>query len=174
MPPGAESRKSSEAYECLKDPQKRLRDPSAMPRSRMAAVRGGRFRWRLWRRRLLRHFRRHLWRDDGWRAPPPPAARAWGGPALQHGNHAGRSLRGQNSADRVPSSISCAECSGSGAKPGTQPATCQLCGGHGKVRQAQGFFHRAHLSAVPGAWPDGEGSMSEMPARGASRNARFR
>jgi molecular chaperone DnaJ len=40
----------------------------------------------------------------------------------------------------VPSSISCAECSGSGAKPGTQPTTCQLCGGHGKVRQAQGFF----------------------------------
>ncbi|MGE0283022.1 MAG: molecular chaperone DnaJ [Rhizobiaceae bacterium] len=47
---------------------------------------------------------------------------------------------GKTAQVRVPSSISCAECSGSGAKPGTQPTTCQLCAGHGKVRQAQGFF----------------------------------
>jgi len=47
---------------------------------------------------------------------------------------------GKTAQVRVPSSISCAECSGSGAKPGTQPTTCQLCAGHGKVRHAQGFF----------------------------------
>jgi len=47
---------------------------------------------------------------------------------------------GKTAQVRVPSSITCAECSGSGAKPGTQPTTCQLCAGHGKVRQAQGFF----------------------------------
>ena len=29
------------------------------------------------------------------------------------------------------------------------------------------LFHRAHLSAVPGAWPGGEGSMSEMRRPGA-------
>ena len=40
----------------------------------------------------------------------------------------------------VPTSISCTDCSGSGAKPGTQPATCTMCGGHGKVRATQGFF----------------------------------
>ncbi len=40
----------------------------------------------------------------------------------------------------VPGSISCEECSGSGAKKGTQPVTCTTCGGAGRVRVAQGFF----------------------------------
>ena len=34
----------------------------------------------------------------------------------------------------------CQSCSGSGAKPGTQPSTCPTCQGHGKVRAQQGFF----------------------------------
>lgn len=40
----------------------------------------------------------------------------------------------------VPGSISCEECAGSGAKKGTQPVTCTTCGGAGRVRVAQGFF----------------------------------
>lgn len=40
----------------------------------------------------------------------------------------------------VPSSVACENCSGSGAKPGTQPTVCSTCGGAGKVRAAQGFF----------------------------------
>ncbi|WP_102868163.1 molecular chaperone DnaJ [Pseudovibrio exalbescens] len=40
----------------------------------------------------------------------------------------------------VPTSITCDNCSGSGAKPGTQPTTCNTCGGVGRVRAAQGFF----------------------------------
>ncbi|MGN6142013.1 MAG: molecular chaperone DnaJ, partial [Mesorhizobium sp.] len=47
---------------------------------------------------------------------------------------------GKTAQIRVPASVSCTECSGSGAKPGTQPVTCTMCGGHGKVRAAQGFF----------------------------------
>lgn len=47
---------------------------------------------------------------------------------------------GKTAQIRVPSSISCTDCSGTGAKPGTQPVTCTMCGGHGKVRAAQGFF----------------------------------
>ncbi len=34
----------------------------------------------------------------------------------------------------------CAECSGSGAKPGSQPQTCTYCGGRGQVIQASGFI----------------------------------
>src|SRR6202163_2074781 len=41
---------------------------------------------------------------------------------------------------RIPTSVTCEACSGSGAKAGTKPKTCQMCAGHGKVRHAQGFF----------------------------------
>jgi len=47
---------------------------------------------------------------------------------------------GKTAQIRVPTSISCTECSGSGAKPGTQPVTCSMCSGSGRVRAAQGFF----------------------------------
>lgn len=41
---------------------------------------------------------------------------------------------------RVPTSISCETCSGSGAKAGTKPKPCPTCAGMGKVRASQGFF----------------------------------
>jgi molecular chaperone DnaJ len=41
---------------------------------------------------------------------------------------------------RVPTSVSCETCSGTGAKTGTKPTTCPTCGGMGKVRASQGFF----------------------------------
>ena len=40
----------------------------------------------------------------------------------------------------VDVSAQCDTCQGSGAKPGTQATTCRHCGGHGKVRAQQGFF----------------------------------
>ena len=49
-------------------------------------------------------------------------------------------FKGSQAQIRVPSSISCDACNGSGAKSGTQPTTCTTCGGHGKVRAQQGFF----------------------------------
>jgi molecular chaperone DnaJ len=47
---------------------------------------------------------------------------------------------GKTAQIHVPTSVQCSECSGSGAKPGTQPTTCPLCSGSGRVRAAQGFF----------------------------------
>ncbi len=47
---------------------------------------------------------------------------------------------GKTAQIRVPSSISCDVCSGIGAKPGTQPTQCGTCGGAGRVRASQGFF----------------------------------
>lgn len=41
---------------------------------------------------------------------------------------------------KVPSSITCETCEGSGAKPGTTPTVCGSCGGAGRVRATQGFF----------------------------------
>jgi molecular chaperone DnaJ len=40
----------------------------------------------------------------------------------------------------VPTAMSCEDCSGSGATPGTGAQTCTGCGGAGRVRAAQGFF----------------------------------
>lgn len=47
---------------------------------------------------------------------------------------------GKTAQIRVPASISCDQCSGTGAKPGTQPTTCGTCNGAGRVRASQGFF----------------------------------
>ncbi|WEX88586.1 molecular chaperone DnaJ [Sinorhizobium garamanticum] len=47
---------------------------------------------------------------------------------------------GKTAQIRVPTSITCDICSGSGAKPGTSPKTCATCQGAGRVRAAQGFF----------------------------------
>ncbi|MCX8278812.1 molecular chaperone DnaJ [Phyllobacterium sp. 0TCS1.6C] len=47
---------------------------------------------------------------------------------------------GKTAQIHVPTSITCDECNGSGAAPGTQPVTCGTCSGSGRVRAAQGFF----------------------------------
>jgi len=41
---------------------------------------------------------------------------------------------------KVPSAVACEVCRGTGAEPGTSAETCPTCGGHGKVRASQGFF----------------------------------
>jgi molecular chaperone DnaJ len=41
---------------------------------------------------------------------------------------------------RLPSTVTCEVCSGSGAKAGSKPRTCPTCRGHGKIRATQGFF----------------------------------
>jgi len=41
---------------------------------------------------------------------------------------------------RIPASVTCESCSGSGAKAGTRPKACPTCGGQGRIRHAQGFF----------------------------------
>ncbi len=40
----------------------------------------------------------------------------------------------------VPSMVHCDTCDGSGAKPGTGMSACRTCHGHGKIRTSQGFF----------------------------------
>ena len=41
---------------------------------------------------------------------------------------------------RIPAAAICDTCKGSGARPGTQPATCPTCRGAGQVRVSQGPF----------------------------------
>jgi molecular chaperone DnaJ len=41
---------------------------------------------------------------------------------------------------RIPTSVACEACSGTGAKTGTKPKPCPTCAGAGRIRHAQGFF----------------------------------
>jgi molecular chaperone DnaJ len=47
---------------------------------------------------------------------------------------------GKTAQVRIPTSVTCEACSGAGAKSGSKPKTCPTCGGQGKVRHTQGFF----------------------------------
>jgi molecular chaperone DnaJ len=49
-------------------------------------------------------------------------------------------FQGRNSSIKVPTSVTCDACAGSGAKPGSKPVTCRTCNGAGRVRAQQGFF----------------------------------
>ncbi len=49
-------------------------------------------------------------------------------------------FNGKTAQIRIPTGVACDACTGSGAKPGTKPSACPTCGGYGKVRASQGFF----------------------------------
>src|SRR5215469_535184 len=49
-------------------------------------------------------------------------------------------FHGKTASIRMPTSVACEACSGSGARAGSKPVTCKTCGGHGRVRAQQGFF----------------------------------
>jgi len=58
---------------------------------------------------------------------------------------------------RIPAMAACDICKGSGARPGTQPATCPTCRGAGQVRVSQGPFSIAQTC------PRCHGSGSVIP-----------
>ena len=73
----------------------------------------------------------------------------------------------------VPTSVTCDVCSGSGSKPGTSPTVCPTCGGAGRVRASQGgFFHiertcpacqgRGEVVSDPCSKCAGAGRVSQM------------
>jgi molecular chaperone DnaJ len=47
---------------------------------------------------------------------------------------------GKTATIRVPGSVTCEACGGSGAEAGSKPQACPTCSGVGKVRAQQGFF----------------------------------
>ena len=105
------------------------------------------------------------------RARPQLGPRARRRPALQHGDHAGGSLRRQDRAGaacrpRSPAKPAPAR----GAKAGTKPKTCPTCGGHGQVRHAQGFFTLERTCPAC----QGRGQVIDNPCRPARAPAASR
>ena len=60
---------------------------------------------------------------------------------------------------KIPTAVVCDVCHGSGAKPGTEPRTCGTCGGVGQVRMSQGFFSVARTCGTC----NGTGSIIPHP-----------
>lgn len=60
--------------------------------------------------------------------------------------------------------VKCETCSGSGAKAGSSPSTCDYCNGHGEVRRQQGFF----TVSSPCPKCNGTGQMIKDPCQTCS------
>lgn len=70
-------------------------------------------------------------------------------------------FKGKTAKIRVPTSISCEACDGSGAEAGAQPIACPTCKGAGKVRAQQGFFTIERACPTCG----GAGRVIEKPCK---------
>jgi len=82
-------------------------------------------------------------------------------------------FEGKTAQVRIPTSVTCEGCSGTGAKAGTKPTTCSTCGGMGKIRHAQGFFTLERTCPAC----QGRGQVIEDPCKacgGAGRVTRER
>ena len=71
---------------------------------------------------------------------------------------------------KIPSTINCVDCDGTGAKDGTAFTTCSHCNGTGQVRMSQGFF------SVQQTCPkcNGTGKMIEIPCATCSGVGRIK
>jgi molecular chaperone DnaJ len=79
-------------------------------------------------------------------------------------------FRGKQTTIRVATFAACDTCSGSGSEPGSRPATCRTCQGHGRVRAQQGFF------TIERACPtcQGTGTVIEKPCKSCGGQGRTR
>lgn len=77
-------------------------------------------------------------------------------------------FHGKQTEISIEVSQSCEPCKGSGAEPGTGKRGCSMCGGHGKVRAQQGFF------MVERTCPTchGRGEVIEKPCRSCGGEGR--
>jgi molecular chaperone DnaJ len=133
----------SEAYECLKDPQKR----AAYDRFGHAAFRGQNgFGGNGGGAQDFGSFADIFDNIFGEFMGAQPGGRARGN--VRRGSDLRYDLEikledayhGRTVELQVDTNAPCAPCAGSGAKPGTAARTCATCGGRGQVRARQGFF----------------------------------
>jgi molecular chaperone DnaJ len=80
---------------------------------------------------------------------------------------------GKTAQVRLPTTVTCEACSGTGAKAGTKPKTCPTCAGAGRIRHTQGFFTMERTCVTC----QGRGQVIETPCAacgGAGRTTRER
>src|SRR5215475_580260 len=76
---------------------------------------------------------------------------------------------GKSAQIRIPTSVTCDACLGSGAKAGTRPRACPTCGGQGRIRHAQGFFTLERTCPAC----QGRGQVIENPCPACSGSGRL-
>jgi molecular chaperone DnaJ len=82
-------------------------------------------------------------------------------------------FEGKTSTLKIPTSLACETCNGTGAKAGSKPKACATCGGAGRVRASQGFFSIERTCPTCG----GRGEVIDDPCgacQGAGRVTRER
>ncbi len=77
---------------------------------------------------------------------------------------------GKKATIRVPTSVACEPCNGSGGKGGAAPATCGTCRGTGRVRTQSGFFTVERTCPTCG----GTGQTIKDPCRSCGGTGRSR
>ncbi len=78
-------------------------------------------------------------------------------------------FRGRTVEIKVPTAVTCDSCSGSGAEDGAKPINCHTCGGDGKVRASQGFFTIERTCPTC----QGQGQVIDKPCRKCSGSGRM-
>ncbi|GGL55647.1 molecular chaperone DnaJ [Wenxinia marina] len=138
----------NEAYDCLKDEQKKAaydRFGHAAFDGGMGAARGGAggFRGQQDFASAFSDVFDDLFGDFmGGRGGTAGRSRATRGNDLRYNLRISleEAFKGLQKTVTVPTAVTCGACDGSGAEGGSEPVTCPTCSGMGKVRAQQGFF----------------------------------
>lgn len=69
---------------------------------------------------------------------------------------------------KIPTAVTCGECNGTGAEKGSKPQTCGTCGGSGEVRITQGFFNMSRTCPTC----HGRGTVITDPCRACNGQGR--
>ena len=177
--PGAEARfkEITEAYEILRDPEKR----SAYDRYGKAGVGGGGgFGFHhVDLSEALNIFMRDFGGMGGFES-------IFGGGRSRTDDRRGQDIRvtvrltltevalGVKKTVKIKSLERCATCDGNGAKAGTQPVTCSSCGGSGEVRRAARSMFGQFISVSACPTCNGEGQMVVDPCETCRGEGRVR
>lgn len=166
-------REASEAYEVLKDPQKRAAYDQYGHAAFEQGGRGGQAGFGPDFAASMSDIFEDLFGDF--------MGQRRGGPRRGTGRERGADLRynleitlpeafsGKTAQVRIPTTVACEKCSGTGAKAGTKPISCHTCGGMGKVRASQGFFTIERTCPAC----QGRGEVIDDPCAGCNGAARI-
>ncbi len=168
----AEFKAVNEAYECLKDPQRK----AAYDRFGHAAFENGGFGGRGGHGHgdfgaAFADVFEDLFGDMmGRRGGGNPRSRASRGQDLRYDLSVSleEAFAGLRKTIDLPGSAACEACNGTGAEGATEPVTCPTCAGMGKVRAQQGFFAVERTCPTCG----GQGQIIKNPCKSCGGSGR--